>query len=187
MIYDPRMVACGIAALLLSGSAAVAQTDLNETLAMSKPGAAHEILKMMAGTWKQKVTSFMDPSGNPVSGSGTATNQMILGDRFLQINSTSTLAGTTVSSLTILGYDNRVGKYFTFGIDEMGTYAVTAEGAYDAATKTIMLRGKEKQGEMTMDFTFAYTIISKNAFTLTLSFDMPDGKKLDVVKVEFTR
>lgn len=165
--------------------AATAQQDAETVMQQAQPGPAHEILKMMEGTWKQKVTSTMEP-GKPTTGAGKATHTMILGGRFLEMKGSAELFGMKVASQTILGHDNRKGKYFAYSIDELGTYAVSATGDYDAATKTLTLHGEEREGEMVMRFKFVFRIIDKNHMHFSVIFAMPEGEQ-SMIEIEWTR
>ena len=50
--------------------------------AMSAPGQQHERLKAFVGTFRAQVKMWMGP-GEPTQTTGTMTNTMLLGDRFL--------------------------------------------------------------------------------------------------------
>jgi Protein of unknown function (DUF1579) len=175
-----------LCSLVLLGAATAGAQDMEDAMKSSLPGPEHDVLKLLTGKWKSTITVRFDPS-NPVTGKGSTTNRMILGGRFLQMEGEGTVMGVKAANMQILGYDNRKGKYFSFSIDELGTYAVTAQGDYDAATKTITLSGVEEQGEMKMNFRFLIKIVDKNKFNFNLIFDIPGQGEMTIVEGVYTR
>src|SRR5690349_10190584 len=57
------------------------------------PGEQHKVLKKMVGKWNVSVKSWMDPKAPPMESAGTAEAKPILGDRFIQMNFSSTMMG----------------------------------------------------------------------------------------------
>lgn len=182
------MIRCSsimMALLLATATAAWAQSDMEAMLKMAQPGPAHEILKQFEGSWKQYVSANMGTG--PSTGTGALTNRMILGGRFLQMDGAATVGGMTITSMSILGYDNRIGKYTLYSIDEFGTYAITARGAYDSTTRILTFLGVEEEGGMKMEFKITIAIVNKDTYTFRLDFTMPDGKDMTAVEIKCTR
>lgn len=126
-----------------------AQTPLSEdelaakTAAANTIGPEHDLLKLMAGKWKEETYYLLDPSQPPMKVAGTAETRMILGGRFAQLDSKSMFAGEKLERMTIFGHDNRRDVYTWDGYDSFGTYAVHAEGTFDDATRTLTLMSTE--------------------------------------------
>jgi hypothetical protein len=160
--------------------------QMKAAVAGSQPGPAHDVLKLFTGKWKSTITAHFDPN-HPTKGTGSTTNTMIMGGRFLQMQGDGTLMGLKVANMQIIGYDTRKNKYFSFSIDELGTYAVTAEGDYDAATRTLTLNGVEEQGAMKMNFKVVMKIIDKNTFSSSVVFDIPGQGEMTMVEQIFTK
>ena len=126
-----------------------AQQPLSQDQLMTKAAAAnvvgteHDLIKAMAGKWKEETYYNFDPSQPPMKVTGTATTRLILGDRFAQLEAVSMFMGEKSERMTIFGHDNRKGLYTWDGYDTFGTYAVHAEGTYDEGTKTLTMAGTE--------------------------------------------
>lgn len=151
------------------------------------PDSGHEPLKQMLGAWDQKMVVTMMPEMPAIEGSGTAENNMILGGRFVEGNGVITAMGMTAKTKMITGYDTRRSKYFLFSIDELGTYAVTAEGDYDAAKRTWTFHGVEDDGTMKMKFRIVTQMMSDTEMSSEIIFIMPDGTEHRAVRVESKR
>lgn len=105
------------------------------------PGKPHELLKSQDGKWDAKITSWMAPGAPPSESKGTATNRMILGNRYQETTFTGSFDGMPFEGLSIVGYDNIKKVFISTWVDNMGTGVMRGEGTYDEASKTITLTG----------------------------------------------
>ncbi len=163
------------------------RAELEESMQLSMAGPGHEPLKQLEGTWEQSFNFIVAPGAQPISGTGLMENVMIMGNRFLQTVGQVTAMGTKVGSLQVLGFDNRKQKYFLFSIDEMGTYAMTAEGDYNAKTRTFTLRGSDSEGGKVTEFMMVFQVVGPNEYNSSLSFLMPDGTMFTSVRTNNKR
>lgn len=182
-----RLLTAMLGIAFASATLAFAQPDMEQQMKLAQPGPQHEVLKEFAGKWKGQLTMMMDPSGKPSSFPTSSNSSMIMGGRFVQINATSAMFGKPFATMMILGYDNRKGKYTLFSIDEMGTYSISAEGDYNAATKMLTLIGTEVDQGMSMEFKMIFDLTSKTRHTFSIVFKMPDGSEQPMVKIETTK
>ncbi|MBS1912672.1 MAG: DUF1579 family protein [Bacteroidetes bacterium] len=169
-------------------TAARAQSPMEEMMKKAQPGPQHELLKGMAGNWNYKLTDYM--SGAPQTSNGTASSAMILGGRFLKVETFGTMMGMSANTFSMMGFDNRNGKYFMWEVDEMGTYSVFAEGAYDAASKKLTLRGNNEEEGQKVQFQFIYTMIDPDHFTFAIVSNLgsaagPSEQKM--LEIAYTR
>lgn len=95
--------------------------------------------------------------------------------------------GITAKTKMFTGYDNRRSKYFLFSMDELGTYAVSAEGDYDAAKRTWTFHGVEDDGKQKMNFRIVTQMDSDTQMNSEIIFIMPDGTEHRAVRVESKR
>lgn len=100
------------------------------------PGAPHEFLTKMEGSWSVRSTCWMEP-GNPVESSGTAEHKMVLDGRFLHQEFFGEMTGSPFSGIGYVGYDNHTGKYVSTWMDTMGTGIYYFEGTASADGRTI--------------------------------------------------
>jgi hypothetical protein len=95
-----------------------------------RPTAEHALLAGLEGRWTQDATYQM--GGPPMQATGTITNRLVLGGRFLVSEGTSNnpmgFGDPTVEVMSVYGFDRRVNQYTVVGFDTMGTYYVTAAG-----------------------------------------------------------
>jgi hypothetical protein len=157
---------------------------------LAQPSAEHELLKKLSGSWN--ITFKYDMGGgNFMDGKGTGSAQMILGGRFLQSESTTEAMGMKVGSMSILGYDRRTNKYTMYAIDEMGTYAINAEGDYNHADKKLILKGSVMDPSTItkdmQDFRFVYDFTNENEIKVDLFFMMPDGKDWNLMQMVMSK
>jgi hypothetical protein len=89
-------------------------------------------------------------------------------------------AGMNFASLSILGYDRRINKYTYYGIDEMGTYAVTGEGIYNNDSKLLTLYGStlDPTGKTTnmQDYKFVFDFVNDIEIRCDVVFMMLDKR-----------
>jgi hypothetical protein len=144
--------------------------DMAKMMEMMRPGEEHDVLAEMEGEWEQDWSTSMMPGAPAQRSKGSATGKLILGDRFLELQSKGAMMGQPFEAKTILGFDRRHGVYTMAQFDTMGTYFVTATGKRDPQTGTIVLMGKDtdpmmgeqefkteitpKQDEIVTTFTF---------------------------------
>lgn len=117
---------------------------------LARPGKNHELLAALDGTWAYTV-KFAGAPGAALAeaGKGTAVHAAQMGGRYFVLNVTGKMlmpgadgkvAATDFQGMSIEGYDNVKGQFFSTWIDNMGTSIVLSEGTYDAATKTFTYR-----------------------------------------------
>ena len=155
---------------------------------LAKPVASHDRLRTFVGRWNVISKMWMSPGEAPLTANGTATGRMILGGRFLQLD--TSLAGPFgAESLTILGFDRRTNDYTMVGYDTLGTYYITAAGKHDATRNALVLDGSYAQpphGGM-QSYRFVLEQPRATEHRMRLYFAMPDGKDTLVNEVVMTR
>ena len=178
---------CSIILLTLFIDAAVfAQSE--EEMAMMGPGPEHELLKKFDGKWDVK---FKLNFANTMEGAATAECRLILGGRFLQWEQQSDASGYKFAAMNILGFDRRINKYTIYGIDELGTYAVTGEGDYDAGKKVLTLSGitldPSGKSVKSQEYKFVYDLSVDNIITMPVIFKMADGSEKAIVEASMKK
>lgn len=176
----------GILLMVLFSGAALGQVT-EQDMQMAAPDARHERLKMLEGEWATTSSFYMAP-GQPMTGTGTGSNRMILGGRFIELKGISEFMGMKFESLTIMGFDKRTDKYTLIGFDELGTYYVEAEGDYNESTKVFSLEGTyvEPTSKMNQRYKFIFDVSAPNVMKYSVVFyDMP-GMPAEFTMVEGT-
>lgn len=159
--------------------------------AMMKAGAVgpeHQKLKTMEGKFSADVTAVM-PNGKEEKSTGSMTNAMILGGRYLKNDYSGTMMGMPFKGGGLLGYDNVKKKFTMLWVDEMSTQMMVADGALDESAKTITYGCQVDCPIDNSKKTF------KTVITLTdedhHNFDMyeigADGKETKCLGIKYTR
>lgn len=174
--------------IIFTTSVFAQEMNWEEAMKLAQPSAEHKLLTDMAGKFTQKI-KFNYATGQFLEGDGAGTTESIIGGRFIQIKSIGKIMGMETEVMTIMGYDRRKDKYTLFSIDGMGTYSVSAEGDYDAATKIMTLKGTEadpKSG-MKMDFKFVFDLSNDKTRKMDIIFLNADGSENKMVEVTSTK
>jgi hypothetical protein len=125
------------------------RAQIDAMLAKTRPGPEHAELAPLVGRWSQEISWRMGPK--PIKATGTATNRLILGGRFLASeriadNPAGAAIGVpSVEALSLYGFDRRLGRYTILELDSMGTYWVSAAGSM-GPDRTIVMSGETLDG-----------------------------------------
>jgi len=138
---------------------------------LARPGAEHTTLARYAGTWELTVT--MGSGAKAVRSTGMATNQMLVGGRFLQMNYAVNGAAGELAGQFTLGFDSRHQRYALVALDTFGNYFITSHGPRDAETGRLKLRGTDDDPAMKA---LGYT----KEFLHVIEFKAPDEFVLEV-------
>ncbi len=153
------------------------------------PGPEHARLAKSAGTWKMKVTAYMDPTAPPAVSESVSERRMILGGRYLEDVTHGKFMGMDFEGRGITGFDNVDRKYHGSWIDNFGTGVMPMVGTCDEATKTCTFTG-EMNDPMTGKLTVMRMVETwiDNDHTVTSFYGKtPDGKEFVSMKMEATR
>lgn len=115
---------------------------MQEWMAMSSPGVAHEKLKAMEGSYKTTTRVWQAPGAQPLESQGKASFKMILGGRFLQQDFEGQMMGMPQLGLGLLGYDNHRKQFMGVWCDTFSTTMYTMAGGLSKDGKTITMFGE---------------------------------------------
>jgi uncharacterized protein DUF1579 len=108
------------------------KAEMEAYMKAGTPGAQHQWLASIAGTYDLKIRSWHEPGGPAMEDTGTATRTMILGGRALVEDVTSSMMGTPFTGHGMTGFDNVTGKYWSTWSDTMSTGVMLSQGTCDA-------------------------------------------------------
>lgn len=123
------------------------------------PGEMHQWLAQSVGVWNYTQESWMSPGAAATVDTGISKHTMILGGRYLQIVHEGSAFGTPFTGANIIGYDNKLKKFFSFWIDNLGTGYTVATGDYDKTTNTITLFGSMVDPVSDSDYKYKMVIM----------------------------
>ncbi len=181
-----------VLSLLLCSVPAFSQEGMEAYMEMMKPGPEHELLEKMAGSWELEGKIWQTPGAQPMEFSGKADHHMILGGRFVQMDSKSGEGEMYTESMVIMGYDRRHKEFTYVGFDTWGTYFVTAKGAYDKASRSWSLEGQDVDPVMgfTQNYIFRFSMPDDDRMTVEVIFiDFPgvEEKEYKMLEMNYSR
>jgi hypothetical protein len=152
------------------------------------PGAEHQKLTSLAGTYDLTIKSWHGPGSEPTTDTGTATRKMILGNRVMVEEVNSQMMGQPFTGQGLHGYDNVTGKHWSTWNDSMSTGLMVSEGTCDAklacsftGTYHDPVTKKPQTTRMTTRWTDATTEV----------FEMyapgPDGKEAKMMEITYKK
>jgi hypothetical protein len=164
------------------------QAEMEVYRKLGTPGASHQLLAAMAGSWETKMKSWMGPDAPPMESKGTSEQKMILGGRYLQQEFAGDMMGNPFSGIGIMGYDNHTKKYVSTWIDTMSTGIFFFEGTAAREGKTIT---QESQYDDPVRGPMAYRAETRMVDDNTMVFEMygteKGGKEAKMMEITYTR
>ena len=166
-----------------------ARAAMMETwMKMAEPGAHHEHLKPLAGTWNTTTKWWMDP-GEPDISHGVSKNSWILGGRFLQTEFKSSSEEHPFAGLGLLGYDNVKKQHISMWCDTMNTALTVNYGTCDDSGKVFThvatyddpMTGQPKTSK------WVTKVINDNKYVFTIHNVGKDGKEHQELEVTYVR
>lgn len=178
------------AAMLAVGGLAVAAGLKQEGWGPPKPTKFHEHMKQLEGTWDTTAEFVGEKPGDPpMKSKGSGTDKLIAGGLFLITDYKGDMMGTEFIGHGIMGYDTLKKKYTGSWIDSMSTAIWTSEGTCDDAGKvfTAVMEGPDPVSGKPMKMKMISEITGKDSKKMTMFMDGPDGKEMQIGKIEYTR
>jgi hypothetical protein len=157
----------------------------------STPGDLHKMLAKYDGNWAGTSTMWMEDGGKPITNASECTNKMIFGGRYQQSTYKGDFMGVPFEGMSLMGYDNAKKKFVSTWIDNMGTGIMHAEGDWNAAKKSLELKGKmadfTRPGK-DCDFREVYVFTDDNNHIMEMyGTDPKTGKEYKSMEIKFTR
>lgn len=152
------------------------------------PGDMHKWLAKQAGTWEGEVHSFMP--GAPVdTQKAREVVKMSMNGLYQEGDFSSTMMGQPMMGHSTVGFDNLRKVFVSTWIDNLGSGIIMMEGSYDAATKTLNMKGKQsdpmanKQTDIRQEVNFP----DDDNYTMTMYGTGPDGTEMKFMHGVFKR
>lgn len=166
---------------------------MDKMVTLAEPTEQHKMLASLAGTWLYTLQFWTDEGAEAQTSSGTMTNEMTLGERFLSGKTALILniGGQTIpyEGSGILGYDT-VHKTFTSSwADSMRTGIMNGTGQYNEQTKTIEEKGRfthpllEKEQPYRAELQF----VDEETYRRSLFMTGKSGNEFKVLEIEFKK
>ncbi len=124
---------------LTMGLILVAANSYGQALpSMPEPTKQHVWLQNFVGEWATESECTMGPEQPPIQSSGTLSSRM-LGGFWVLNEMKGDMAGTTMTGVQTIGYDESKSKYVGTWVDSMTAYMWQYEGSVDETGKILTL------------------------------------------------
>ena len=153
------------------------------------PGDMQKMVASWDGTWDAEMTMWEKPGAPPTKTTGKSVNKMIFGGRYQESVHTANMMGMPFEGRGLLAYDNAKKVFKSTWIDNMGTGIMNLSGAWDAATKSLTLTGREVDPSTLADKDFkeVMTVIDDNTQSMAMFTNGPDGKEMKMMEIKYSR
>lgn len=154
-----------------------------------QPNENHKLLEPLVGTFKAKVTMWMEPGGDPTVSEGIMVNKWSLGGRYVEHEYEGDSFGGKFEGKGFMGFDNTSQQFQGFWIDTASTMMQTSQGDFDAKSNTFTMRGEmicpsSKQHHTKRD---TVKITDNDHHSMEMFFTGPDGVEHQAMLIEYER
>ena len=152
------------------------------------PGAPHESLAAMAGSYDLAIKSWHEPGGPMMEDKGTATRKMMLGGRVMVEEVNSSMMGMPFTGHGMTGFDNVSGKYWSTWTDSMSTGMMVSEGTCDTqkvCTFSGTWNDPVKKGPVKARMKSRWTSPTTEIFEMYAPGK--DGKEMKMMEITYTK
>ena len=168
-----------------------ATTDQMEACAaMGATTAEHEMLKSFAGTFRAECKMWFGP-GDPMISTGTMTNTMILGDRYLHHDYKGDPGGDSpfpeFAGTGLWGYNTTDKRWEGVWCDTASTMLQTEQGQLEGNVWTMKGQMTCQQTGDQMTKTSVVTKIDDDHHRMEMFFPGPDGNDCKAMEINYTR
>ncbi len=140
------------------------------------PGEVHEFLSDYKGNWQQTSHFWMAAGQKPQTFLISASAEMLLGGRFLQIKQNGLLAGMPYEGTLLLGFNTTSEEFTCVQTSNFGTGSLVLSGRWTEPFKSIEMHGEMKNPETQVAVKVRQKIIfsDKDHFRIE-NYDRQDG------------
>jgi hypothetical protein len=162
---------------------------IEEMTKYAVPGPPHRELEAFVGSWTARTRAWHSPDSRPLEFTGNAEYRMILGGRFLQLDSRSRMDGEENRGLGIYGYDVFKEKYSLYFIHDGDTQALTGLGDRDStgAIGFAVAMDMPVTGERAKPFRAVLRRVSANRHVFEMFERYLDDREWKVLEITYDR
>lgn len=165
-------------------------TAMKNWQAYMTPGDMHKMMASWNGTWNTDISSWMDEKTPPMKSTGKSINTMVLNGLYQQSTHTSIMMGMPFEGHGTLGYDNAKKLFVSSWVDNLGSGIIKLEGPWDAASKTITLKGTciDPSSGKECEMKEVFKVIDDNTQQMEMyGPSSKDGKEMKMMEMKFVR
>lgn len=153
------------------------------------PGEMHKMLASWNGVWSAEVSSWMDPSAPAMKSTATIENKMALDGLYQMGHYEGTMMGSPFEGYSTMAYDNGKKMFVNTWVDNMGSGIVIMTGKWDAAKKTLELKGTQTDPMSGKDTPIrqVITVVDANTQKMAMYGAGMDGKEMKFMEATMKR
>jgi hypothetical protein len=152
------------------------------------PSETHNMMAESVGEWTTKSTFWMEPGGEPMVSEGTATAEMLLGGRYLQMTNKGNVMGMDFEGISTVAFDNASKEFINTWIDNMGTGLMICKGKFNEETGKVEMEGTYVDPMTGNEEPFRQTFQAvDNDHHLVEMFTYKGGEEFKSLMVEYSR
>lgn len=184
-IYQKMLILIALPVLFVTISNNLHAEDYGELRQNSKAVMIthnHDIMKSFTGKFRQ-IFFFTPPEAKAMNGAGKSENNIILNERYLEINSDLMFGTDTLARKMLIGFDGMKQKYQLFQYTNIETFPLIAEGVFDDENKSLVFTGTYPHKELnSADFKIVFKHISPDEFTY-LFYEIENNKEAKILEI----
>ena len=164
------------------------QAEMEAYMKAGALGPQHEMMAKQVGTYDVAVKSWMDPAAPPIESTAVAIRTLNMGGRVMQEDFQGDMMGTPFTGLSLSGYDNVSGKWWSTWTDSMSTGIMVSEGECDEAnncTHVGTYNDPITGGPVTNRYVAKWTSPDEQYFAMY--GPGPDGTEVKMMEMVYTR
>ena len=161
-----------------------------EMMKYTAPGPRHRELEAFAGSWTTRTRVRENPDGQPLDFPGSAEYRMILGGRFLQLESRLVMNDVENHGLGLFGYDAFKEKYSFYFIHDGETQALYGLGDRDSTAMAItfdVAMDMPRSGERAKPIRAVLRRVSAGKHVFEMYEKYVDGREWKVLEISYER
>ncbi len=158
-------------------------------MAYATPGANHQHLGAMTGTFICETKFWMAPGAPPEQSTGTMTSRWMLDNRYLQQNYKGEWMGQPFHGFGLMGFDNSTNKFFSTWMDTFSTGLFYETGSCDESGKNFTLSGENFDPHLgtKRSTKSSIEVINDSKHILRMFSKTPDGKEMKTFEMIATK
>ncbi|MER3498336.1 MAG: hypothetical protein C4308_06715 [Chitinophagaceae bacterium] len=118
------------------------EAEMKAWMEYMTPGEMHKLLAKAVDSWQGKISMWIKPNAQPMQSVETADFKMEMDGRYQIGNFTGNFMGMLFNGLGIVAFDNAKKFSSAHGLIIWAQGVMTLKGTYDAATKSLNMKGK---------------------------------------------
>jgi hypothetical protein len=163
------------------------QAMMEMMIKLGSPGEGHKKLEPFAGTFDVDATFWMAPGEEPMSSTGKANHEWILGGRYLFQEFEGDFMGEPFHGQGITGYDNFRNEYFGTWIDSMSTGMMLTKGQVEGNVWTYTGSMDDTMAGKTVQVIEKITLHGSDHHVMEMWSPAPDGEMFKSMEIHYRR